>query len=177
MHSLVSTRPLTKIHAQVDGFKTFQLEFHVPFPTLRCSHTACLGGSGATDGKIWLDVDFLDIECDRDDGPCSWILREANVSVVVCGWDHCRWVGWAFSNTLSDPTSRDEEEPEVPEDHFAADGDGPGDVQIIDANDPIWEPREYWLGIVNIRMIMIYKEWKWLVRNVERRIEAWVSLN
>ena len=162
----------------MDGFKAFQLEFHVPFPTLRCTHGATSLDGISNGGKAWLDVGFLGVKCDEDqpNEPCSWTLHEANVSVVVCGWDHWRWVGWAFSNIVSDPTSRDEEAPEVAEDHFATDGSGPEDVRFVDSNDPIWEPREYWLRIVNIRMSMIHKEWKWLVCNVEQCIEAWVSL-
>ncbi|KAF3006042.1 hypothetical protein E8E13_010813 [Curvularia kusanoi] len=103
-----------------------------------------------------------------------WMLYEANVSVVISGWDHHQWVGWAFSNTLSDPTceDEDEEEAEVNEDYFATDGNGPDDGRIVIADSPIWDPREYWLHIVNIRMVIIHKEWSWLIMNVARRIET-----
>lgn len=118
------------------------------------------------------------MKCDDDeeDEVCPLVLYEANVSVVILGWDHYRWVGWAFSNTLSDPTCLDEVVDGVYEDHFASDGNGPVNSRLIEADKPIWDPREYWLNIVNIRMSSIYEEWRWLVMNIARRIGSWVRL-
>jgi hypothetical protein len=94
--------------------------------------------------------------------------------VVICGWDNQNWVGWGLFNTFSDPTDdfAPEDERIVNDDYYATDGeDGP----VIDANDPIWDPRRYWLRIFHIRVQLVLKEWIWLVRNIEAGVVAWVS--
>jgi hypothetical protein len=94
--------------------------------------------------------------------------------VVICGWDNHNWVGWGLFNTLSDPTDDYDPEDEriLNEDYFATDGeDGP----VVDANDVIFDPRHYWLRIINIRVQLVLREWIWLVRNIEAGVIAWVS--
>lgn len=96
------------------------------------------------------------------------------MSVVICGWDNQNWVGWGLFNTSSDPTDEydPEDQRELREDYYAADGEaGP----VTDADDPIWDPRRYWLRIIDIRLQLVLKEWVWLVRNLEAGVAAWVS--
>jgi hypothetical protein len=95
--------------------------------------------------------------------------------VVICGWDNQNWVGWGLFNTFSDPTDdfAPEDERVMKEDYYAADGeDSP---EHFDANDPVWDPRRYWLRIIHIRAQLVLKEWTWLVRNIEAGVIAWVS--
>ena len=151
----------------------------MPFLTLRHSKdtNTCSTSDEAGDNP-WPEVTTLDIECVLHKTLCKCMVREANVSVVVCGWDERKWVCWAFSNTHSNPTSRNEEEPDdddMHEDHIATDGNGPENGITVDVNNPIWDARAYWLRIVDLRMRIIHKEWKWLVMNTEARVEAWVS--
>jgi hypothetical protein len=122
----------------------------------------------------------------RQQRPQRYVIREAHTSIVICGWDNSKWVGWAFVNAPFDPTTQgndeDDEDDEdegqddepviLEEDYFAVDGDG---GIVHDANKPIWDPRRYWLRIIEIRILRIMKEWIWLVRFVEKGIEALVS--
>lgn len=170
---LIFAKVCADVDVQVDGFKTFQLEFHVPFPTLRCMHKPFSQGSVIRE-KTWLDVRFLGMVCDNKGRACQWDLYEANISVVISGWDHCRWVSWTFSNTHSDPTCRKDDD-ELREDYCATDGNGPNNGKVIEADSPTWDPREYWLRVVNIRMSLICEEWRWLIMNIARHIDAWVS--
>jgi hypothetical protein len=54
------------------------------------------------------------------------------------------------------------------EDPIASDGK-------VDANLPIWNPREYFLLIFQCRMGRVLLEWKRLVRWLERNIEEYVG--
>lgn len=153
----------------------------MPFLTLRHSKDTAAAAASNPDGaekNPWPEVATLEIDCDDHQRFCKCMVREANVSVVVCGWDQQKWVCWAFSNTHSDPTTRDEEEPDeddMQEDFIATDGNGPDDGIVIDATNPLWDARVYWLRTVDLRMRIIYKEWKWLVMNTEAAVKVWVS--
>lgn len=127
----------------------------------------------------WSQSTIILLDCEQHERPCRFVVQEANVSVAVCGWDRGKWTCWAFSNTQSDPIARDEEEPnetDMQEDYIATDGNGPEDGIVMDADKPIWNARIYWLRVVDVRMRIIYKEWKCLVMNTEARIKAWVRL-
>jgi len=102
------------------------------------------------------------------------MVRESQISVVICGWDNQNWVGWGLFNTSSDPTEEfdPEDQRDLREDYFAADGEG---GPVVDADDPTWDPRLYWLRIIDIRLQLVLKEWVWLVRNLEAGVTAWVS--
>jgi hypothetical protein len=103
------------------------------------------------------------------------VIREFQISVVICGWDHQNWVAWGLFNTPIDPTDDFDPDDEqfLKEDYFAADGE---DGLIIDADAPMWDPRAYWLHIVEFRVRLVLKEWKWLVRNIEAGVTKWVSV-
>lgn len=152
----------------------------MPFLTLRHSTETQAASTTPEQGyDPWPEVATLDVDCDQHTGFCRCVVRKANVSVVVCGWDQHKWVCWAISNTHSDPTTRDEEDPDeddMQEDYIATDGNGPEDGIVIDSADPIWDARKYWLQVVDIRMRIIHKEWKWLVMSTEARVTAWVSI-
>jgi hypothetical protein len=42
------------------------------------------------------------------------------------------------------------------------------------ADEPIWTPREYFLKVIEIRMIQILREWNYIVDQVERDIKRYV---
>lgn len=97
-------------------------------------------------------------------------MHEAQISFVVCGSDNRRWVGYAFVDTDSD--GDDLADHNFPHEGFHADpiaSDGK-----LDANLPIWDPREYFLMIFEIRMAQVLKEWEYLVLTVERSIKRYV---
>jgi hypothetical protein len=114
-------------------------------------------------------------------------MHEAQISFVLCGSDHQRWVAYAFVDTdfeeddVPDEIVPDEQirEVSVPLD----DELGVAKVPIwdpialdggLDANLPIWDPRLYFLVILEIRMAQVLREWEFLVRTVERSISRYV---
>lgn len=151
----------------------------MPFLTLReCGDSEC--GTAEGMDATWSKIGSMMIDCDEHKKPCKHTIREANVSIVVCGWSPTKWVCWAFSNTHSDPTSRDEDIGDaadfIQEDYVATDGNGPADGRVMDLNEPLWCARQYWLRAIDIRMRIVHKEWLWLVQSTEDDINTWVSL-
>jgi hypothetical protein len=93
-------------------------------------------------------------------------------SVVICGSDESRWTAYAFVDTEFDGVSIDDEEvedsDECNEDPIASDRKGPE----VDADKPIWDPREYFLRIIHLRMKrQILEEWRYIVGKVERGVK------
>jgi hypothetical protein len=157
------------------------LEFHLPFLTLRRSTLSSADFAADCNHHVIetkIDVSFLKLLCTQHQNRkclCKHIIEESQISVVISGWDDQNWVGWGLFNTTSDPTDdfAPEDERELNEDYYAADGeDGP----VINADDPIWDPRHYWLRIIDIRVRLVLKEWIWLVRNIEAGVITWVSM-
>ncbi|KAH4056241.1 hypothetical protein HBH98_032090 [Parastagonospora nodorum] len=167
----------TSIRVSVPLFDKFVLEFHLAFLTLRnfTNYDTSASTASAHASGTELDVSFLVVNCAEHRGQkcsCKHIIRESQMSVVICGWDDQNWVGWGLFNTSSDPTDEfdPEDQRELREDYYAADGeDGP----VVDAEDPIWDPRRYWLRIIDIRLQLVLKEWVWLVRNLEAGVAEW----
>jgi hypothetical protein len=160
------------------------LEFHLPFLVLRSTALSptkpAVVGSSQTTG-MQLDASFLGLHCPQHQTRgclCRHIIRESQISVVICGWDNQNWVGWGLFNTFSDPTDdfAPEDEREINEDYYAADGENtPGPV--FNPDDIMWDPRRYWLRIIDVRVRLVLKEWIWLVKNIEAGVIAWVSGN
>jgi hypothetical protein len=46
--------------------------------------------------------------------------------------------------------------------------------QAIDADRPLWDPREYYLKIVDMRTTRVLNEWTHIIRKVKSAIEAQV---
>ncbi|KAF3034718.1 hypothetical protein E8E12_007033 [Didymella heteroderae] len=63
---------------------------------------------------------------------------------------------------------------DVQEDYNGTDGNGPEEGIVINASEPIWDARAYWLRVVDLRMRIIHKEWKYLVMNMELQVKAWM---
>ena len=109
------------------------------------------------------------------------MIREIKNSVVICGTDHFRWVGYAFSdrniddNHLNDEDEHDENDGEMPdEDIFASDGNILEYIPVVD--DPICDPRMYFLRCAQLRVAAVVDEWKYLIQSVEVGLKDWVSL-
>lgn len=83
------------------------------------------------------------------------------------GLSDWRWVAYAFEKNTFD--ERDLEDETYPYENFQEDP-----IAKVDADLPIWDPREYFLLIFNTRMCQVLEEWRNLVRWIERSIEGYV---
>ena len=110
-------------------------------------------------------------------------------SLAICGSDNRRWIAYAFDDTDDDNedlTSKDVS-PEGVLDLDASDDEqakllnwdpirGEHEPAILDADEPIWDPREYFLMGMKVGIVKPLDSWKYLVRSLERDIEQYVCL-
>ncbi|KAF2474684.1 uncharacterized protein BDR25DRAFT_311128 [Lindgomyces ingoldianus] len=164
------------------GFPVFELVFQLPYLALRQYHTPPNKEPTTRIHKTErgrMDVSFLNIPAIQGQVPCSYVIHEAQISIVACGSDNSRWVTYAFVDTEFDdnPTDDDgifeeEELDELNEDPIADDGEC-STGWVVDADKPIWDPREYFLLMVERRMTQIFREWIHLVRKVQRSVKRY----
>lgn len=99
-------------------------------------------------------------------------IRETQISCVISGSDDWRWVSYAFVDTDFDGDEFGDTVMSSEGLHWDRD---PITAGNLDANTPIWKPREYFLRVFEIRIIQVRKEWDLLVRKVELGIDRYVS--
>lgn len=153
------------------GLHTFQFDLHLPFFKLRKSTRPeeSVGKVNTKPRRQWTDLSFLNI-----DKPSSqvqerkefWGIHEAQISCVVSGWDDARWVGYGFVDDEIDGVLAESSKDDLIMDQIAA-----GEIQ---ANFPIWRPREYWLKVFEIRIKRVRHEWEWLIYKLEFSIKQYV---
>lgn len=159
------------------GYLIFRLEFHLPYFAWRdlISLPRSHSGTGTNEKlqRAWRDVSFLEFPAPKKPSQTIPIIHDAHISLVVCGSDHTRWVCYAFLDTRFKNIDDNEDEQDINEtneDPIASDSDG----DPINADTPIWDPREYFLRNVDFRMRQVHREWNYLVRQFERRVEHYV---
>lgn len=115
-----------------------------------------------------LDLSFLKIRKSTALEQNKYVIQKTQFSLVICGADCYRWTAYAFDDA---PTSEQElldriQTPDAPEnlpnagmypvpDPIARDAD----EDIIDANKPFWDPREYFIMILQSRASQLLREW------------------
>jgi hypothetical protein len=99
-------------------------------------------------------------------------IRKAHFSFVICGSDNRHWVAHAFVRNGSDSENLEDK-------IFSYDGMNEDPIASNDdplnANDPLWDPREYWLMVFKIRMAQVVKKSERVVRSVEASIRRHVG--
>jgi hypothetical protein len=164
------------VHEPLDGFVTPRLEFHMPYLTLRRGVGDFLYGS-----ELWEDISFLRGQAS---GSNRHLIYVAHISIVLCIWDYTTWTGYSFSrpcpldteellgpddDVVSEADSdseADQEYEEVPKEDIFAPGSGDHDMN----DEPIWDPRMYFLHVVAIWMNSITQEYTFLVRSLEELV-------
>lgn len=102
-------------------------------------------------------------------------VYEAQISVVVTGFDHYVWAAYGLVDTYFDL----EETVEGYHQLIGAGGSTKGRPDPlaagrINADEPIWTPREYFFKILELRMDQVHREWNFTARKVERNISRYV---
>ncbi|KAH8773330.1 hypothetical protein BGZ57DRAFT_824293 [Hyaloscypha finlandica] len=148
------------------SYKMFQLEFNLPYFRLSlapepASHTL----SSVASAKQWTDLSFLKLSSPDKNTVRKLGIFEAHFSFVVCGWRENRWIAYAFDNT----------EPDAEDSYGRLFEESYDRIFYDDTEHPIWDPREYFLTVVEARVIRAADEWEALVRGIERRITKYVS--
>lgn len=122
--------------------------------------------------RRWIDLSFLKLRSLRSETEANVGIHEAHISFALSGSDHERWTAFAFVDTAFDDEELDEN---------LSSGEGVGFHQDpiasdpwIQANHPIWDPREYFLAIFELRIAQVAREWQYLVRKVEQSVKEYV---
>jgi hypothetical protein len=153
------------------GFLNFQLDLHLPFFLLRKSTPPeqSVGKVNTKPPRRWIDLSFLKMDTSesRNQDPNKvWGIHEAQISCVVAGSDDWRWVAYGFVDTEIDGFLTDLSEDDLSFDRIAA-----GELE---AQFPIWKPRNYWLSLFEIRIEQVRKEWEYLILKVDLGVNQYV---
>jgi len=153
------------------GFLTFQLDLHLPFFLLTKSTPPeqSVGKVNTKPRRRWIDMSFLKMdtsESQNREPKEVWGIHEAQISCVVAGSDDWRWVGYGFVDTEIDGFLTDLSKDDLSFDRIAA-----GELE---ANFPIWRPRDYWLRLFEIRIEQVRKEWEYLIHKVDLSVNQYV---
>ncbi|KAF2182121.1 hypothetical protein K469DRAFT_245084 [Zopfia rhizophila CBS 207.26] len=147
------------------GFSAFRLELHLPFLALRPSppHKNRFHKQGYTNPKRrWTDLQFLKVQAPGSQNQRTYRMYEGHITFMICGSDERRWVAYAFVDTAFNESDPEDEE-EFPAGTMHEDPIADGK---LDAEFPLWNPREYFLMVCNIRIAQVQREWQYLVRTV-----------
>jgi hypothetical protein len=153
------------------GFLTFQLDLHLSFFILGKSAPPEKSG-GKADVKPrrhWTDLSFLGLDkfdLQPQEPNEVWAIQEAQISCVVAGSDHWRWVGYGFVDAEIDGILAESSDEDLLRDQIAA-----GELE---ANLPIWRPREYWIRVFEIRSDYVRNQWDYLIHKLELGINQYV---
>ncbi|KAH7355833.1 hypothetical protein BKA66DRAFT_539696 [Pyrenochaeta sp. MPI-SDFR-AT-0127] len=196
----IARDPLIQVHIPLTGFLTFRLELSLPYLILRKRNYP---PSPTVDVKnrekqLATDLSFLNMESSTGERPTSFSILKAHDTILIFGCDHSQWTGYAISDHR--PTSTDcwqvkeedkiqgndsgkgddedeaeesdDDEEEMPNEDLFASG---GSDQILDADNIVWDPREYFLRTAAIRIGVIFDEYSYLVQTLEAGITDWMT--
>jgi hypothetical protein len=156
----------------------FQLALHLPYYAWRSSPKACEDHRRDANGsplRQSQDVSFLNWQGSGSPG----FLYEAQISCVVAGVDEWRWVAYCFVDTYFDATEEARETVlSYHEDSLVAEGmrADPLTFGVTKADDPIQEPRKYFLMVCQIRINQAKREWQQVVAKVQQSIREYVQV-
>lgn len=164
----VAHQTSVKLRKSSERYPLFHLEFHIPYFCFRTSPANPAQG-GRTDltksPRKWTDLSFLrESTKELPQGPKGIHgIFEAHISFVIVGSDYKRWVGYAFQDTEWEDSSSDCEEIESQSDLIS-------DAEL-QMNLPVWNPKEYFLMVLQTRMAQVAEEWMRLIRKVESSVK------
>jgi hypothetical protein len=167
---------------QPKGMAMFQLAFHLPYYVWRDSKNKCACEDPRRDENArplrkTRDVSFLDWTNTR---PSSF-LYEAQISCLVAGTDESRWIAYGFVDTYFEAVdegketvqSYDEDGQDEDDEGMCAD---PLTYGTCAADKPIWNPREYFLVVLQTRLRQVKSEWQNVVAKMQGSVREYVSL-
>lgn len=152
----------------------FRLELHLPYYALLEERPS--KAMKSTILPRWTDLSFLRTETAGSQHRKTYdIMHSAHFSLVIHGQNNARWLAYSFENKHFDERFEDDVQydcysydgPMIHEDPIVSDG-------TVDANLPIWDPREYFLRVFKARMSQIVRYWELLVWYIEPIIICYV---
>jgi len=162
---------------QPSGFRTFALEFHLPFYAWRRSEYAITDLRRKFNGRPLRrcrSLAFLNrLSAELTMFDIDGYIYEAQISCLVTGIDNYSWIGYAFVDTYFKGPDNNEC---VEYYDTTAKGMDPLTMGRYDANRPVWTPREYFVRVLQCRMDQVRQEWNNTVSGLLQGIEPHVSV-
>lgn len=150
----------------------FQIEFHLPYFALR-REDPCKEAKHEPFHN-WIDLSFLGLEMRKTRG---YRLHQAHFTLVIYGLNNLRWVAYAFENNHHDERFEkdlEEEKENYSYDSFHEDPIASDGRNGVDANQPIHDPREYFLLVFEARTSRMLREWEYVIGHFQHSIDAFV---
>ena len=157
---------------QPKAFPMFELKLHLPYfklitgyPPKKARHRM---------KSRLTDVSFLRAGTSNFVG--RDVILQGHYSIVIHGYSDQNWDAHSFENNDFDDDDWDDEdsEDENSEDEEFQEDPNAGREGKVEANVPIWDAREYFLRIFDVRSTQILQPAKHLVRWLERSIDSYV---
>ncbi|PVH77592.1 hypothetical protein DL98DRAFT_266334 [Cadophora sp. DSE1049] len=159
------------------GFQAFTLEFHIPYYVLRNNQIPRRDARKKPNGEplrqFW-ELPFLSMPTNSKPTPTDerYYLYEAMTSVGVTGNDHWIWAAYAFVDTYYD--ARESVDSYHQMKGWRQGRADPLAAGKIDADQPLWDPRMYFLKVVEIRTELVLMEWSQIMNKIEREVQQYV---
>ena len=165
--------------AKPTGFPKFQLELHLPNIKLITGYPADIArrpGKGR-----WRDVSFLRTGVSKTITRETAFILQDHYSLVIHGHHNQKWDANSFeindfdhdSFEYMDSEEEDSGNEELEDGEFQHDPNG-GRNGVLEADNPIWDARENWLRIFDVRSYQTLESAKYLVPWLERSIKNYV---
>jgi len=157
-----------RVNIPLKGISMFHLELHLPYFALRKSTKPA--GSHARNKRQCIDLSFLTRCSNYRPSEPTYKIFEAQISFIISGWEDSRWVAWSFIDNYFE----EEELLDIdgfPYKRFVEDPIVNGE---LDQNDPLVNPREYFLMILKVRSQQVLEEWECVVQSVKHNVKRYV---
>ncbi|KAH6138817.1 hypothetical protein HBI55_126120 [Parastagonospora nodorum] len=158
----VSLRTALKVKLSDFGLPIYQLQFHLPHFVLRRKKQSSKKYTAKLQ-RARTDLSFLAQVSQSSFSQEPLELVQAQISVVLCGTSETRYTAYCFEDNDHDE-DREMGDYEFSEDGFQADQITRGE---INANEPIWNPREYFLVTLLEKFKQVVGEWARVVQVIE----------
>lgn len=170
IYNHLAFQPSIEVTMPSAGFLNFQLELHLPLFLLRKSKPpeSCTK-MNSRPARQWTELSFLKLDTPKSHSQAPeevWGIHEAEISYVVTGSDDWRWIGYAFVDTELDGLLTDLSDDDLSFDRVAA-----GEIQ---ANFPLWRPRDHWVKVLDIRSEQVRQEWEYLIYKLGLAVNRYV---
>ena len=167
----IDFQPLIMVKTQSDHRHFFQMQFHLPFfcyserpldpsrdkKSLRKANAKSRRRSRYRDASF-LRLDSIDSsDSNEEDSNKTWGICEHQISTVITGRDNWHWTAYSFADTELDCQ------------HYEyADGFDP--ILELDAYNPVWTPREYFLKALQSNLREVREDWEYLIFKLQGSI-------
>ncbi|KAJ9612908.1 hypothetical protein H2200_002849 [Cladophialophora chaetospira] len=148
------------------GFLTFRLSFHIPFFTLTSSQTR-LDDQREVRGSPLRHTEDISFLSGSSGTEARRLLHEGHITCVIAGLDDEDWTAYLFIDTYFDGEDGENALAYQRNDTEHGMNEDPLTCGNHDADNPVCNPRRYFLDVLYYRLLQVKEEWQKVVEEVE----------